>query len=141
MIDDFTGEEIENGGWEVRAMGRSSSEALFHFQSLTELVAAILGQPHIFGLSSLDYVRGQLERQYGITYELPDTSVYVQVEIINNGGRRYTYRDPSGQLAEGMLVEIPTVYGTTIGKVVALGHGGYSGEIKDVAAVLRKADL
>jgi hypothetical protein len=73
-------------------------------------------------------------------FEVEDLEHYVQVRY-ERGGVRYTYRDPSGALEIGDLVEVPVSYGTKVGTVMAFGHGGYTGPIKDVAARLARVSL
>ena len=90
---------------------------------------------------------GRFEKPFGpfvftgdIDVEIEDLDSYVRVTPLGKTGI-WTYRDPSGELEEGMLVEVPFGSTTAVGKVAALGRGSYVGPVKDVAAVLRKADL
>ena len=58
------------------------------------------------------------------------------------GGVSYSYRDPSGLLQIGDLVEVPVQYGTKVGTVIAFGRDGrYDGPVKDVAAKLERREL
>ncbi|HEY5984918.1 MAG TPA: hypothetical protein VIV12_00845, partial [Streptosporangiaceae bacterium] len=62
---------------------------------------------------------------------------YVQVKFLGGGTlARYTYRDPSGSLEIGDLVEVPTSRGPATAKVKELGRGSYVGPVKDVTALL-----
>jgi hypothetical protein len=65
---------------------------------------------------------------------------YVQVQFMENssGSYRYTYRDPSGSLEWGDIVEVPTTSQglPRIAKVVAKGRGDWKGAVKDVTAKL-----
>lgn len=69
---------------------------------------------------------------------------FVQVKFLSGGGSKstaFTYRDPSGTLQVGDLVEVPSRFGTGIAKVSALGKGSFKGEILEVTAKLSKEVL
>jgi N-acetylmuramic acid 6-phosphate (MurNAc-6-P) etherase len=57
------------------------------------------------------------------------------------GGIPYAYRDPSGTLRCGDLVEVPVTYGTKVGTVVGFGRDGWDGEVKAVVAKLTRQEL
>lgn len=69
-------------------------------------------------------------------FEVEDLDNYVQVKT----GRysRLTYRDPSGNLAVGDLVNVPIGWhnAPSVGEVIGLGRGGYDGYTKDVTSRL-----
>lgn len=74
--------------------------------------------------------------------EVENLEHFVQVEFLNSSGyREYTYIDPSGVVKVGDLVEVDTVYGTSIAKVVALGKGSYNGPFKSITARLSREVL
>ena len=76
--------------------------------------------------------------------EAEDLDSYVQVKYLDRGAlaRRYTYRDPSGTLKVGDLVEAPVGYdGLQLAKVVELGRGKYSGPIKDIKIRIVREEL
>jgi hypothetical protein len=56
----------------------------------------------------------------------------------SSGSYRYTYRDPSGSLKRGDIVEVPTTSQglPRFAKVVAKGRGDWQGAVKDVTAKL-----
>lgn len=61
----------------------------------------------------------------------------------NSAAMSYTYEDPSGELKVGDLVYAPTQYDDrpTLGKVVSLGRGTYTGRTKTVGSKLVPQDL
>lgn len=67
-----------------------------------------------------------------------DPTPYVRVKLLNGAtSRLYTYRDVSGTLEVGDLVEVPVgISGTQIGRVAKLGRGDYKSKVKDVTSKL-----
>lgn len=61
---------------------------------------------------------------------------YVQVQLLGIDSSPWTYYDPSGSLEVDDIVEVPFGYNNqpTVGKVVALGRGSWTGPTKDVTA-------
>lgn len=69
-------------------------------------------------------------------FEVEDLGTYVQVGFFGDG-RRFTYRDPAGDLSTLKVddyVEVPFGEGgTRVGRVVEFGRGSYTGPVKDIA--------
>ena len=77
--------------------------------------------------------------------EVEELDSFVQVVLMGPSANPYawTYRDPSGQLEVGDVVEVPYGYDDrpVLAKVEALGRGTWRGAVKDVAATLIRAEL
>lgn len=76
-----------------------------------------------------------------IEVHVEDLESYVQVEF-DGGGSYYTYRDPSGTLEVGDLVDVPTRYDEhNVAQVKRLGRGDYTGRVADVQARFLREQL
>jgi hypothetical protein len=110
-----------------------------------------------YTLEEAEELIGELDR---VTTEIREAqNRYVQVQFMTDSRPRksglplsyaglsyalrepYTYRDPSGDLEVGDLVEVPTRYGPNLAKVVALGRGDFAGPVLDVTARLSRETL
>jgi hypothetical protein len=94
-------------------------------------------------LECADEIIEELEDELAAAKETKDAArevldgPFVQVKYLR-GGVAYTYRDPSGTLEVGDLVEVPVSYGTKVGAVTKLGRGSYRGPVKTVLFKLKR---